>query len=135
MSLKPPSKQTLKKYGLSLDDWTAILDRQGWCCAICKKVPSTGRTIIEHEHCKGWKRMPPDQRKRYVRGVTCWTCNTQYLGRGITIEKARNVVAFLEAHGRRFSGKPANDPPTYSDLTDKCPCVGGTWCATCLGVE
>lgn len=96
-----PSAQTLKRYGLSRDEWLAILAGQGGVCAICKRVPTSGRLHTEHEHVPGWKRMPADQRKLYVRGICCFMCNTQYLGRGLTIEKARAVVAYLEAYGAR----------------------------------
>ncbi len=97
-----PKPATLRRYGLSLDEWRAILARQGNSCAICRKVPASGRLHTEHAHVKGWKKMPPAQRKRFVRGVACFMCNTQLLGRGLTLAKARNVVAYLEAFEARL---------------------------------
>jgi hypothetical protein len=91
-----PKPATLKRYGLSEAEWRAILEKQGGVCAICKRVPSTGRTVIDHFHAKGWKKMPPEQRKLYVRGLCCWFCNHAFLGRGITVEKSRNVTLYLE---------------------------------------
>ena len=91
-----PSGATLKKYGLSEAEWKSILDAQSGVCFVCKLVPTKGRLCIDHEHVKGWKKMPPEKRKLYVRGLLCWVCNHYYLGRGITISKAKNVVEFLE---------------------------------------
>lgn len=99
--IKTPSKATLKKYGLSEEEWKAILDSQGSVCFICKKYPKTGRLCVDHEHVKGWKKMPPEERKKYVRGLLDWFCNHYYLGRGITIEKAKNVVKYLEQYENR----------------------------------
>jgi hypothetical protein len=100
--VKAPTKATLSKYGLNLELWTEIMTRQGWCCAICKTVPSSGRLHIEHHHVKGWKKMPPEQRRLFIRGVACWNCNTQLLGRGLTIEKAKAVVLYMEEYKKRL---------------------------------
>lgn len=93
-----PSKATLDKYGLSQEEWQRILDAQGGVCFICKKMSSTGRLCIDHEHVKGWKKMPPEKRKLFVRGILCWVCNHYYVGRGINIEKAMRVVSYLQQY-------------------------------------
>lgn len=95
-----PSPATLKKYGLDIQDYLTIAERQGYCCPICGNELRK-RTNIEHEHVKGWKDFPPDLRKMFVRGLTCWVCNHYYLGRGISLEKARNVVKYLEEYEKR----------------------------------
>lgn len=99
--VQTPSKATLKRYGLSEDEWRSILDSQGGVCYVCKKEPSKGRLCIDHEHVKNWKKLPDDQRKLYVRGLLCWVCNHYYLGRGINIEKAENVVSYLKQYQTR----------------------------------
>jgi hypothetical protein len=91
-----PLKATLDKYGLSEDEWVEIFKQQGETCPICKKESSTGRYVTDHKHVKGWKKMPPEQRKLYVRGVTCWYCNHWVLSRGITIEKLQNAIDYLK---------------------------------------
>lgn len=101
VSVIPPSQKTLDKYGLTEAEWLAILERQGGVCAICKRVPETGRLNTDHEHVKGWKKMPPEKRKQFVRGAVCYWCNRSFLGRGITIEKSRNVTAYLEQYQAR----------------------------------
>lgn len=96
-----PSPATLAKYGLSRDEWTEIFKRQHGGCGVCGNVPESGRLVIDHEHVRGWKVMPPEQRKLYVRGLTCWYCNHAYLGRGINIDKAQGVVDYLTAYAAR----------------------------------
>jgi hypothetical protein len=56
-------KERARRYGLSLDDYRAILARQGNACAICKKPG--GRLCIDHSHATG-----------KVRGLLCSKCNT-----------------------------------------------------------
>ncbi len=99
--VKIPSKPTLKKYGLSVEEWQAILDRQGGVCAVCKKEPPSGRLVTDHEHVKNWKKMPPEQRKLYVRGLLCWTDNHYTLGRAVTIAKLENGAQYLRDYAAR----------------------------------
>lgn len=99
-----PSKATLRKYGLTLGEWKAILDRQGRICPICEKEPSTGRFVVDHFHARGWKKMTPEKRKTYVRGLTCWYCNRWYMSRNMTIEKASNIQNYLLQYEWRKNG-------------------------------
>lgn len=99
--ISTPSESTLKKYGLSAEEWRAMADAQNDACYVCLKTPTTGRLCIDHEHVKGWKSLSPDKRKLFVRGLLCWVCNHYYLGRGITVDKARNVVSYLERYAVR----------------------------------
>lgn len=91
-----PKPATLKRYGLTGEAWLAILEAQGGVCYVCQKAPPSGRLCTDHEHVRGWKGKPPEERRRFVRGLLCWTCNHYYLGRGITVAKARRVVEYLE---------------------------------------
>ena len=95
------SKASLDKYGLDEQMWLTMLRDQGWKCLICDKPSSTGAYVVDHEHIRGYKKLPPEQKRLYVRGICCWFCNHSYLGRGITLEKARNMVAYLEAYAAR----------------------------------
>jgi hypothetical protein len=106
MPVKTPSEATLKKYGLIEAEWQVMADAQGHACFICEKTPTTGRLVIDHEHVKGWKKMPPEQRKLYVRGLLCWVCNHYYVGRGISIAKAEKVVKYLSDYAQRRPATP-----------------------------
>lgn len=101
IELKEPSLNTLKRYGLSLSEWKEIAQSQNHVCYVCQKLTTTGRLCIDHEHAKGWKKMPPEQRKLYVRGLLCWVCNHYYVGRGITIQKALLVAEYLKKYSER----------------------------------
>ena len=94
-----PKKATLAKYGLTLDDWRAILERQGGVCAICKKT--SRRLCVDHDHLVGWKDMAPADRRNAVRGALCWFCNSHIVGRGVTLAKIQAAAVYL--------AKPAND--------------------------
>jgi hypothetical protein len=98
VELLAPSPPTLAKYGLSLADWQAIADRQNHLWAICKNLPTSGRLVIDHEHVKGWAKMPPDQRRRYVRGLVCFHASHAWLGKGMSIERALAMTAYLGAY-------------------------------------
>lgn len=70
-------KRRLARYGLTKDAYKVILERSENRCEICGRVPRADRCLaIDHEHVKNWKKMPPNQRCLYVRGLLCWQCNT-----------------------------------------------------------
>ena len=111
--MTPPLPKTLEKYGLTVEAFKALWERQGGTCAVCKAAPKsrevpdskrpgflkhkTSRLCIDHAHVKGWKKMPPEKRARHVRGLLCYWCNTCYVGRAITIEKSQAVTEYLRA--------------------------------------
>lgn len=88
-----PTKQTLNKYGLTEQDYNDILRSQGGVCPICYKVP----TCIDHFHVPGYNELPPEIKRQYVRGIVCIYCNREFLMREMTLERARNIVKYLEA--------------------------------------
>lgn len=98
---KVPSQGTLRRYGLDVRSWLAILESQGNVCAICKRVPPSGRWVIDHEHVKGWKKMTPSERKKYVRGVLCFLCNGKCVSKHVTLERAINTVAYFKQYNQR----------------------------------
>ena len=102
---KTPKYSTLKRYGLTSKEWEAMLESQGGTCGVCRKIPESGRLCTDHEHVKNWKRMPPEERKRYCRGVLCFQCNHQHLRRGMTLIKAEALVEYL----RRYEGRKGNE--------------------------
>ncbi len=95
MIVTPPKPATLKKYGLSLPEWLAILNRQGGTCAVCKRIPKSGRLHTDHQHIKNWKKLPANERKKYVRGLLCFICNSRFASKGMTAEKATNLAQYL----------------------------------------
>lgn len=104
-NVKRPSLETLKKYGLSLAEWENILYSQNGVCYVCGKISSTGRLVTDHEHVKNWKKMPPEQRKTYVRGLLCWVDNHYTMGRGATVEKFIRAADYLGSYRERQHGR------------------------------
>lgn len=100
-----PTKGTLRKYGMTVEEWREIAEGQGWVCAICRRVPQSGRLCIDHEHVRGWKRMKPEDRRRYVRGVICFLCNGKCVNKWMTVERAAAVLEYLT----KYRDKGAND--------------------------
>mgnify|MGYP001588323314 CR=1 FL=1 len=60
-------KQQLKRYGISIEEYCALLSAQGGGCAICGLNPNEeGRKLsTDHDHVSG-----------RVRGILCTRCNS-----------------------------------------------------------
>jgi len=91
-----PTKQTLQKYGLTQEDFDALVEKQGGKCPICGKVPK--RFVIDHEHTQKWKQLHPEERRKYVRGLLCWTCNYYLLAKGVTRSKLQAAIEYLDRY-------------------------------------
>lgn len=96
-----PQVHTLKKYGLTVEDYLHILESQGNVCAVCGKPSGTGKYYVDHFHAQGYKKMKAEKKKLYVRGVLCYMCNRFYVAKGITVDKARGVLNYLERFEKR----------------------------------
>lgn len=103
--VKPPSKATLRKYGLNSEEWIAILNSQGGVCYICEKVPPNEKLCTDHEHVKNWKKLPPEKRKLYVRGLLCAYCNLRLMRKGWTLKKLNRAVNYIEQYEKRLQEK------------------------------
>jgi hypothetical protein len=117
--LQTPSQNTLKRYGLSEVEWRAMADAQAEACFVCLQKPTKGRLCIDHEHVKGWKHMPPGQRKLFVRGLLCFRCNTTFVGRGVTIERANRVALYLTNYQARRVDPSTLEKPKKSKTNNR----------------
>jgi hypothetical protein len=93
---------------LNLDEWKALAESQGGVCYVCETLTTTGRLCIDHEHVKDWKKLLPEHRKLFVRGLLCFRCNTTFVGRGVTIRRSERVAEYLKLYSSR---RPAEVPP------------------------
>lgn len=94
MTVKEPTTETLRKYGLDLSMWRKILFDQGGVCAICRTVPPSGRLCIDHEHVKGWKSMADAEKRKYVRGLLC-SYDNRFKVAKLSLDSAEQVVQYL----------------------------------------
>lgn len=65
--LRASSNQLKKSYGISLEEYNLMLDKQGRCCAICGQHESvfSRRLAVDHNHSTG-----------DIRGLLCGPCNS-----------------------------------------------------------
>lgn len=100
--IRPPTDATLRRYGLDRGDWSHIACViQGGLCPLCKLPLALRSLVIDHAHVKGFKRMKPERKRQHIRGVLHNYCNRRLVRKQLTLDKARNLVAYLEAHARR----------------------------------
>ena len=105
--ITPPAAQTLKTYGMSADEWIALLKAQDWKCPICMQGndrPKTGKQALwntDHEHVPGWAKMPPERRKTYVRGVLCHYCNHRRVNSRMESAEAQRIADYIRAYEQR----------------------------------
>jgi len=95
-----PQAATFRRYGMTREEWVAILDRQGGVCGVCGKLPRSGRLNTDHQHVRGWAKLPPEVRKQFVRGLACFRCNVALRG-GTTVAWLEGALAYLAAYERR----------------------------------
>jgi len=107
-----------KHYGITLEDYTAVLEEQGGVCAICRVPPgavgtgnkSKGNLAVDHCHVTG-----------SFRGLLCTNCN---LGLGSFFENPellRNAAAYLEDHRAlltKLIGRRVAIAATQKDLAE-----------------
>lgn len=96
-----PHPSTLAKYGLSLAYWKKMVRQQDSRCAICRR--DNVRLVIDHEHAPGWKHMPAEKRRKYVRGLLCDRENHWIVGKYATVELLRLSADYLERYERKKS--------------------------------
>lgn len=69
----------LSKYGISLEDYNLLLEKQNNCCAVCKDIPTKQKLHVDHNHSTG-----------KIRGLLCQACN-------VSIGKMKESPALLRA--------------------------------------
>lgn len=76
-----------RKYGLSLEQYDELLERQNGCCAICERHQSEFKTnlAVDHSH-----------RSFRIRGLLCTACNYRLVARHEDPELLRKIADYLE---------------------------------------
>ena len=88
---KSVRSQYLKRnYGLTFEEFDAMLSGQDNCCAICKGKETYGRHkrfTVDHNHKTG-----------KIRGLLCNHCNTALGLVGDNIHTLKSMIEYLESH-------------------------------------
>ncbi len=92
-ALKNPDKvkaQQLRKFGITLEDYQRLFEKQGGVCAICKQPETEARRTLAVDHCHN---------SNIVRGLLCGKCNK---GIGLLrddVEILKSAIEYLTREG------------------------------------
>jgi hypothetical protein len=82
------AKRLKMHYGITLQEYNEMFNRQNGCCAICKTHQSDLTVSLAVDHCHGTKK---------VRGLLCYNCNSG-LGRfKDNISFLQEAINYLES--------------------------------------
>jgi hypothetical protein len=103
MPIKQPTSATLKRHGLTPEQWQEMLDRQGGQCSLCPPghLPPSNMLNIDHQHVRGYDQMPPERKRVYHRGLVCYWHNKNFLGRGASVDLFVRAAEYLRAYEER----------------------------------
>ena len=88
-------RELRRDYGLTAQHLVAMVQAQGWRCAVCLKA-FPARLIGKRVH------VDHDHRSGRVRGVLCATCNLAIGKLGDTAAGVRRALVYLEAFERGY---------------------------------
>lgn len=91
----------LKTYGITQKEYDKLLRSQRGVCYICHNPPKTRRLNVDHEHVKGFKKMPPAEKRNYVRGLLCFQCNRFRMAGRMTVVEAQRILDYLKRYKAR----------------------------------
>lgn len=87
-SISPPSgkdaerdRRLRRKYGITVEQYEALLSEQNGVCAVCGRPPKNVRHAVDHDH-----RVERQTGAIHVRGLLCMMCNRKIVG---VIERLR----------------------------------------------
>ena len=89
-----------KKYGLTFEEWHALLISQSGRCSICRWGMTGDRgPCIDHVHVDNFESLPPEEKKRLIRGMTCHSCNVALGLFKDSIEILESAIQYLRKVG------------------------------------
>jgi hypothetical protein len=86
-----------RQYGLTSEDVARRWDYQGGLCPICWKQLTAKVWVIEHQHVKGFAKLPPGEKAKHFRGLVCGWDNHRVLSmcERAGYMRVANVVRYL----------------------------------------
>jgi hypothetical protein len=92
--LRDRARRLYDAYGITLEEYDAIKEKQGGVCYICRRAKGISTPLqVDHKHVPGYSRMTPQQKRRYVRGLVCGRDNNRL---GWFEANAPFVLTYLE---------------------------------------
>ena len=77
-----------RKYGITLEQYDAMLESQGGCCAICRRPPRDDISLhVDHHHGSG-----------RLRGLLCFSCNVTVGHMREERDRLRAIADYLDDH-------------------------------------
>ena len=77
----------MRKFGITLEQYEAMLDVQGGVCAICGRPPGEISLHVDHNHCNG-----------RIRGLLCFPCNNALADLQEDKEVVERALEYLVVH-------------------------------------
>lgn len=87
---KAQKKYSLKKYGISIEEYDRMVESQKGLCKICNSFEPNrkGRLCVDHDHDTG-----------KIRGLLCDKCNRAMGLFGDSQENLQKAIEYLKANG------------------------------------
>lgn len=91
-SQRAKDRRVERVYGITPEEYAAILGIQGGRCAICLRKPGKKRLSVDHDHAREGEGV-----RQSVRGLLCRNCNYVVLGYlGDSTEALQRAITYLE---------------------------------------
>ena len=97
------NKRLYDTYGITLDTYNYMYKTQKGKCLFCDRKYKV--LNVDHRHVLKYKKLPPEEKAKEVRGLLCLRCNKFTLG-GLEIHKnARQILEKMIAYGMVYKLK------------------------------
>lgn len=89
--VKARRSRLMRVYGITLEQYEELLEKQKHSCGVCKRHKSLFKTnlAVDHEHGKG-------ENGGVVRGLLCTNCNRRVIGRHKDHQIYLNAAEYLK---------------------------------------
>lgn len=89
--------QLRRNYGLTLEEFYTIKGEQNGLCKICKRINDGYELCIDHDHVSNFKQLPPEEKKKHIRGLICSPCNKGLGNFRDNVESLLEAIQYLES--------------------------------------
>lgn len=88
------ANQLKHRFGLTLEQWNALFDQQGACCAVCRTTdPGKRGWCVDHAH------VARDDGSYFIRGILCNRCNIAIGMLSDNVEVMQRAIDYVVSNG------------------------------------